>query len=361
MSFHLKNIGRLTENQARFYFAEVLTAVDYLHRNNVVYNNIKAENIMVDIDGHLKLVDFSLASANLWEDSITFTLGAGNVTNIEEGEDKTQDFFDLGCFLYELLTNQKLEVVEVKGEDGLGSKRLVIKSQGVPSKPPQVLSYPKYLSDSCKDLLSYLLERSKSSQITTEALKNHQWCEGIDWQKLARKRVSPPFRPNLKKSNFSPSITKVSTELSSQTGEYIRGFDYKSPEIEKSFFNMGEMILESNVTSERNSTDAEETFNNLSTLRSLDTSSRFENLDGSQSFLMHRNVTKNEQKASFKSVSPVERDKRFSSLKNYLKDVTGINKLFGEDRKNNIEMFSEELKSDSKMREIIRKKIVNIK
>lgn len=316
---------------------------------------MKPENIMLDIDGHVKLVDFSLASANLWEDSITFTLGAGNVGNMEESEDRSKDFFDLGCFLYELLTNKKPEFPAGKSEDGASLKGN-LKGQGL---KPGLLEYPKYLSDSCKDLLSSLLESSKNVQVTTEALKNHQWCEGIDWQKLARKRVSPPFRPNLKKSNFSPNVTKVPTDLSSVPGEYIRGFDYKSPEIEKSFFNMGEMVLESNVTSERNSTDAEDTFNNLSTIRSLDTSSRFENLEGSQSFLMHRNVTKDEKKTSFKSVSPVDRNKRFFSLKKYLKDVTGINKLFGED-KDSFEKFSEELKSDSKMREIIRKKIVNI-
>ena len=352
----MKNIGRLTENQARFYFAEILTAIDYLHRNNVVYNNVKPENIMVDIDGHVKLVDFGLASANLWEDSITFTLGAGGMGNMEESEDRSKDFFDLGCFLYELLTNKKPDFAGARSEEGVSGKGSM-KGQGL--KPSLLVEYPKYLSDSCKDLLSDLLESSKNVQVTTEALKNHQWCEGIDWQKLARKRVSPPFRPNLKKSNFSPNVTKQPTDLSSVPGEYIRGFDYKSAEIEKSFFNMGEMVLESNVTSERNSTDAEDTFNNLSTIRSLDTSSRFENSEGSQSFLMHRNVTKDEKKTSFKSVSPVERDKRFYSLKKYLKDVTGINKLFGEDRES-IEKFSEELKSDSKMREIIRKKFVNI-
>ena len=333
LGFHFKNLGRLTENQGRFYFAEILTAIDYLHKNNVIFNNIKAENIMLDIDGHIKLVDFSKASARLWEDSVTFTLGASrDMASEEVEEEKAKDFFDLGCFLYGLLTASQ------------------------PKFPGT--SFPKFLSENCVSLLSMLL--SNSMNLTAEEIKNHMWCQGIDWQKINRKRVSPPFRPNFKRSNF-PVYDMADVDLCDCTsGEYIRGFDFMTSEIEKCFFNMGEMVLESNVTSERNSTDAEDTFNTINSIRLLNSSSRLDNLDGSQSFLMQRNVTKDERKSNFRSVSPVERSSRFYSLKKYFGEVYGLNKLFREDLPR-AENLNELMNSDGKMREVLRKKIVNIK
>ena len=333
LGFHFKNLGRLTENQGRFYFAEILTAIDYLHKNNVIFNNIKAENIMLDIDGHIKLVDFSKASARLWEDSITFTLGASRDLATEEVEqEKTKDFFDLGCFLYGLLTASQ------------------------PKLPGT--AFPKFLSENCVSLLTMLL--SSPTSLTAEEIKNHMWCQGIDWQKINRKRVSPPFRPNFKRSNFPHyDMTNINL-IDSTSGEYIRGFDFMTSEIEKCFFNMAEMVLESNVTSERNSTDAEDTFNTISSLRSLNNSSRLDNVDGSQSFLMQRNVTKDERKSSFRSVSPVERNSRFFSLKKYIGEVSGLNRLFREDMPR-AENLNELMNSDGRMKEVLRKKIVNIK
>jgi serine/threonine protein kinase len=333
LAFHLKNIGRLTENQGKFYFAEIFTAIEYLHKNNVIFNNLKAENIMLDIDGHIKLVDFSKASARLWEDSITFTLGAARDVGFDElQEEKSRDYLSIGSFLYELLTSNKPDLSR--------------------------LTFPKYLSENCVSILSLLL--LQPSNVTFEEIKNHNWCQGIDWQKISRKRGSPPFRPNFKRSNFPHFDMKNINIMDSSYEEYIRGFDFMTKEIEKCFSNIGEMVLESNVTSERNSTDAEDTFNTLASLRSFNNSSRLDNLDGSQSFLMQRNVTKDERKSSFKSVSPVERNSRFFSLKRYFGEVSGLKRLFKEDMPR-AENLNELIQSDGKMREVLRKKIVNIK
>jgi serine/threonine protein kinase len=61
MFFHLGKIGRFTETQAKFYFAEMLEAFEYLHKKDIVYRDIKPENILIDIDGHIKITDFGLS------------------------------------------------------------------------------------------------------------------------------------------------------------------------------------------------------------------------------------------------------------------------------------------------------------
>lgn len=59
--FHLRKFRRFSEEQARFYSAEILLALEYLHSKNIVYRDLKPENILLDCEGHIKLTDFGLA------------------------------------------------------------------------------------------------------------------------------------------------------------------------------------------------------------------------------------------------------------------------------------------------------------
>ena len=59
--FHLNNFKRFPEPLARFYFSEILLGLEYLHNKDIVYRDIKPENILVDIEGHIKIADFGLA------------------------------------------------------------------------------------------------------------------------------------------------------------------------------------------------------------------------------------------------------------------------------------------------------------
>ena len=59
--FHLSRLKSFSENQARFYFAEILLGLEYLHNKNIVYRDIKPENILVDLEGHIRIADFGLA------------------------------------------------------------------------------------------------------------------------------------------------------------------------------------------------------------------------------------------------------------------------------------------------------------
>lgn len=46
---------------SKFYFVELLLAFEYLHRKNIVYRDLKPENVLIDIDGHIRLADFGLS------------------------------------------------------------------------------------------------------------------------------------------------------------------------------------------------------------------------------------------------------------------------------------------------------------
>ena len=54
-------MGRLSEEAAKFYFAEILLGLAYVHSKGIVYRDLKPENVLLDIHGHVKLADYGLS------------------------------------------------------------------------------------------------------------------------------------------------------------------------------------------------------------------------------------------------------------------------------------------------------------
>merc|ERR1719395_182826 len=63
--FHLSRAGRFSEGRCRFYASEILLAIEYLHTLNIIYRDLKPENVLLDADGHAKLTDFGLCKEGI--------------------------------------------------------------------------------------------------------------------------------------------------------------------------------------------------------------------------------------------------------------------------------------------------------
>eukprot|EP00353_Schmidingerella_taraikaensis_P008015 CAMPEP_0185582222 /NCGR_PEP_ID=MMETSP0434-20130131/20175_1 /TAXON_ID=626734 ORGANISM="Favella taraikaensis, Strain Fe Narragansett Bay" /NCGR_SAMPLE_ID=MMETSP0434 /ASSEMBLY_ACC=CAM_ASM_000379 /LENGTH=77 /DNA_ID=CAMNT_0028200989 /DNA_START=575 /DNA_END=808 /DNA_ORIENTATION=+ len=64
--YHLRQSkGGFKEDRARFYAAEIVSALEYLHKSGVVYRDLKPENVLIDNEGHIRLTDFGLSKAGL--------------------------------------------------------------------------------------------------------------------------------------------------------------------------------------------------------------------------------------------------------------------------------------------------------
>ena len=73
LSFLIAAKEKLTEDQARFYIAEIIIAINYLHNKDILYRDLKPENILINDDGHIKLADFGLSKENVGDETISKT------------------------------------------------------------------------------------------------------------------------------------------------------------------------------------------------------------------------------------------------------------------------------------------------
>jgi len=67
--FHIVKNKRLKESVAKFYIAEIILAIEHLHNKDILYRDLKPENVLIDYDGHIKLTDFGLSAINFTRDS----------------------------------------------------------------------------------------------------------------------------------------------------------------------------------------------------------------------------------------------------------------------------------------------------
>lgn len=71
--YHLRREGRFSEQRTVFYAAEILLALECLHKNNIIYRDLKPENVLLDNEGHIKLTDFGLSKQNVIGNRNTYT------------------------------------------------------------------------------------------------------------------------------------------------------------------------------------------------------------------------------------------------------------------------------------------------
>jgi len=100
--------GKLEENHARIYIAEIILAIQYLHRREIIFRDLKPDNIVMDEDGHCKLTDFGLSKEGI-DDNISANSFCGSLAYLapemlaRKGHGKSVDWYLLGVLFYEML------------------------------------------------------------------------------------------------------------------------------------------------------------------------------------------------------------------------------------------------------------------
>lgn len=191
-----KILKGMDEELAKFYVGCIVLALEYLHESNIVYRDLKPENVFIDNNGYIKLGDFGFAKV-LNDSNRTFTFcgtpGYVAPENIlAHGYNYSVDWWGLGVLMYVLLTGRQPFSMP-KTEDPMQVMRRIVDESWQ-------IKYPTYISAPAKDLISRLLERKPARRIgmlqgRANDIKKHKWFEGFDWEGIAARNVQPPRKP----------------------------------------------------------------------------------------------------------------------------------------------------------------------
>ncbi|NXN94208.1 AKT2 kinase, partial [Rhinopomastus cyanomelas] len=182
--FHLSRERVFTEERARFYGAEIVSALEYLHSQDVVYRDIKLENLMLDKDGHIKITDFGLCKEGV-TDGATMRTFCGTpeylAPEVLEDQDygRAVDWWALGVVLYEMTCGR----LPFYSPDHERLFELILL---------QELRFPRCLSPDARALLGGLLRKDPKTRWGLGALR-----EGSPKSFLSPPKLVPPFRPQV--------------------------------------------------------------------------------------------------------------------------------------------------------------------
>jgi cGMP-dependent protein kinase 2 len=213
----VKMLRGMPEDAARYYVATIALALEYLHDRDVVYRDMKPENVLLARDGSAKLGDFGFAKRlNKGAHTYTFCGTPGYVAPevvLARGYGTSVDWWGLGVLMYVLLTGQQpfSQMVNGQPEDPLTvMKRIVDRSWSV--------SFPVYVSDSAVDVIRKFLERRSVKRLgnlrrRAEDVFDHPWFTDarFDWKGLRDGTLKP--KPLALSENFEKQRARRIAQL----------------------------------------------------------------------------------------------------------------------------------------------------
>ncbi|KAF8399369.1 hypothetical protein HHK36_015234 [Tetracentron sinense] len=231
--FHLYRQGMFSEDQARVYTAELVSAVSHLHKRGIVHRDLKPENILMDSDGHVMLTDFGL-SKEIDESSRSNSM-CGTTEYmapeilLSKGHNKDADWWSVGILLYEMLTGQA---------PFTHANRQKLQQRIIQEK----MKLPPYLSSEVHSLLKGLLQKEPSRRLGNgpsggDEIKNHKWFRSINWKKLETRELQPKFKPDVNGSDCTANFDQCWTAMppddspasTPTAGEHFQGYTYVAP------------------------------------------------------------------------------------------------------------------------------------
>lgn len=209
---HLAMERMFEEDTAAFYMAEMVLALEHLHKNvGVLYRDLKPENCLLDTQGHLLLTDFGLSKIAVNDDDrCNSSLGTIEymAPEVVQGKPygKACDWWSLGALGFDLLTGSP----PFRANNHTKLQEKIVK---------QKLVLPYFLGPDAKDLLIRLLRKDPTKRLgyhmakDLQTIKKHRFFRKIDWAALERRELDPPIKPIVTDpalaENFSDDFTHL--------------------------------------------------------------------------------------------------------------------------------------------------------
>ncbi|KAI9140889.1 hypothetical protein BKA69DRAFT_1038888 [Paraphysoderma sedebokerense] len=200
---------QFSERRAKFYACEVLMALEFFHQNGIVYRDLKLDNILLGLDGHVKLADYGLCKENMAYGATTNTFcGTPEFMApeilLEQNYGRAVDWWAFGVLIYEMLLGQS----PFRGDDEDEIFASILEDE---------VLYPITMSRDAVSICQRLLTRDPSKRLgggkaDSEDVKRHPFFKDVNWQDMYDKKIAPPFVPRISHakdvSNFDEEFTR---------------------------------------------------------------------------------------------------------------------------------------------------------
>ncbi|KAF8630918.1 hypothetical protein AX17_005276 [Amanita inopinata Kibby_2008] len=220
--------------QAKFYASEVLLALEYFHLNGIIYRDLKLDNILLTLDGHVKVADYGLCKEEMWFGNTTSTFcGTPEFMApeilLEQRYGRAVDWWAFGVLTYEMLLGQS----PFRGDDEDEIFDAILEDEPL---------YPITMPRDAVSILQKLLTRDPSRRLGSgkddaDEIKRQPFFKDVNWDDVHNKRIPPPYFPTINgsadTSNFDeeftkeqPTLTPVHGQLSTHDQAEFSGFSW---------------------------------------------------------------------------------------------------------------------------------------
>ncbi|XP_073421310.1 ribosomal protein S6 kinase 2 beta-like [Dendrobates tinctorius] len=214
----IKMCGCLNIGNVRFYTAEMVCGLQFLHGHNIIHRDIKPDNIMLDADGHIRIIDLGLAqdgvssSKNISGVTGTFHYMAPEVLR-RKRYGAAVDWWSLGIVVSRMAAGRS---PFYNGP----FKQMAFKAI-INEKP----KFPSWLDADVKHLINRLLRKDPQTRLGVSGnIREHPFFTTIGWKDLEERRAEPPFTP------FRPVLENHHLQWPEHTVLHpVAGFTYMSP------------------------------------------------------------------------------------------------------------------------------------
>ncbi|CAK55705.1 unnamed protein product (macronuclear) [Paramecium tetraurelia] len=202
----IRDIGLLNTYDSQFYVGSLILCMEYLHLNNIIYRDIKPENIMIDEKGFMKLIDLGTAKNLKGKNGRTYTIiGTPHYMAPEiltgKGYTYSVDLWSIGICLYEFMCGNV-----PYAEDADDPYEIYEEIQ------KKALAFPSVLKDrKAKKLIEQLLSKTPELRLGSSyaSLKNNAFFERFDYDSLINRELKPPYLPPKNKLHSDKDIQKA--------------------------------------------------------------------------------------------------------------------------------------------------------